>query len=258
MKKIYFLFFGVLVSLSSYGQEILTNGGLEAWANTTTPTAFDKAENVLQESTTVHGGTYSLKVIATGTRDLTQNVTIVPGENYTISLWYYVESGDDSDARIWSYWLNGTSTVSDAATDDKLRGPDGNYMTSNASWQQYTVNVTAPSTGVDGLRLEVRTYSGATVYWDDLSVIDNNTLSFKTNEIESFNIYPNPTSSNYVTISSKSNSPLSVAVFDVLGKQIINTTLSANKLDVSSLKSGIYIIKASQNGALSTKKLVIR
>lgn len=258
MKKLYFLFFGILFSIVSYGQEILTNGDLESWTDATTPAAYDKAESVLQESTIVHGGTYSLKIAATGTRDLTQNLTIEPGESYTISFWYYVESGDGDDARIWSYWLNGTSTVTDAATDNDLRGPGGNYLTSAASWQQYSVDVTAPSTGVDGLRLEVRTYSGSTVYWDDISVIDNNTLSSKTNEIENFNIYPNPTNLGYVDISSKRNSPLSITIFDVLGKQVLNTTLSTNKLDISSLPAGIYIVKAIQNEALSTKKLVIR
>ncbi|MDB2462603.1 hypothetical protein N9W61_00655, partial [Algibacter sp.] len=138
MKKIYFLLFGILLSFVSYGQETLTNGGLESWSDSSTPTDYDKAENVLQESTTVHSGTYALKVVATGTRDLTQNVTITPGESYTISFWYYVESGDGEDARIWSYWLNGTATVSDTATDDNLRGPGGNYLTSAASWQQYS------------------------------------------------------------------------------------------------------------------------
>ena len=254
MKKLYFLLLTILLSLSCIGQEILMNGDLETWSDPSTPTGYSKAESAAQETSIVHGGLYSLKVVATGTRDLTQNVTIQPGESYTISFWYYVETGDGSDARIWSYWLNGTSTVSDAA----LRGPNNSYLTSSASWQQYTTTVTAPLTGVDGFRFELRTYSGATVYWDDLSVIDNNTLSVKHNQIEGFTIYPNPTSSGYVNMSSKSLSPITISIFDVLGKEIINTTLHSNTLDVSHLKTGIYIIKASQNDALSTKKLVIR
>lgn len=77
------------------------------------------------------------------------------------------------------------------------------------------------------------------------------------NQIEGFAMYPNPTALGYVKISSKSNANMEVAVFDVLGKQIIKNTVKDNVLDVSNLKSGIYIMKVSQDNATSTKKLVI-
>lgn len=258
MKNIYILLFTILISGLSFGQELLTNGDLESWDNATTPTGWSKAESVTEETTTTYSGSSSAKTVASSTSDLTQNVSIEPGESYTISFWYNVETGDGSDARIWSYWLNGTSTVSDANTDSELRGPSGNYLTSNNSWQQYTVTVTAPSTGVDGFRFEVRTYSGATVYWDNFSFIDNNTLSTKYNQIEGFTAYPNPTSLGYVSLSSKSNTKMDVAVFDILGKQMLNKTVTNNKLDVTSLTSGVYIMKVTQENAMTTKKLVIK
>ncbi len=258
MKKLYILLFTFLITAYSFGQEMLTNGNLESWDDSTTPTGWSKSESATQEATTVHGGSNSAKVVATGTRDLTQSVSVDPGESYTITVWYYVESGDSKDARIWCYWLNGTSTVTDAATNDALRGPAGSYLTSDTSWQQYTTTVTAPSSGVDGFRFEVRTYNGSTVYWDDLSFVDNNTLSVENNQIEGFSMYPNPTSLGYVNIRSKSNSKLTVDIFDVLGKQVINETVSNKELNVSNLNTGIYIMKVSQENATITKKLVIQ
>ncbi len=83
------------------------------------------------------------------------------------------------------------------------------------------------------------------------------TLSTKYNQIQGFAMYPNPTSLGYVTIASKSNAKMNVAVFDMLGKQVLNKTVSNNKLDVASLTSGIYIMKVSQENAISTTKLVI-
>jgi len=83
------------------------------------------------------------------------------------------------------------------------------------------------------------------------------TLSTKYNQIQGFAMYPNPTSLGYVTIASKSNAKMSVAVFDMLGKQVLNKTVMNNKLDVASLTSGIYIMKVSQDNAISTTKLVI-
>ncbi|MFT5215377.1 MAG: endonuclease I [Glaciecola sp.] len=69
--------------------------------------------------------------------------------------------------------------------------------------------------------------------------------------------YPNPTSLGYVNISSKNSSRMNVTVFDILGKQVINTTVSNNRLNVSNLNAGIYIMKITQGKAISTKKLVI-
>lgn len=260
MKKLYFILFTVLC-FASYGQEMLTNGDLETWGSTTDPSDWDKHESVTQETTIVHGGTYSAKVVAGSTRDLQQNISgITPGESYTLSLWYYIESGDGSDARIWSYWLNGTSTVSDAPTDDDLRGPGGTssfFTGADGSWHNYSVTVTAPASGVDGFRFEVRAYSGSTVYWDDLSFVNNNTLSVENNAQNTFKLYPNPTNTGVVNITSTSNQAIEVAVFDLLGKQVKQQTLTDNTLNVSDLNSGVYIVRLTQNGASTTKKLVI-
>ncbi|MBT8244830.1 MAG: T9SS type A sorting domain-containing protein [Winogradskyella sp.] len=77
-------------------------------------------------------------------------------------------------------------------------------------------------------------------------------------QIREFSIYPNPTNTGEITISSVNTAPITVTVFDMLGKQVKNETISNNKLNVSNLKSGIYLTKITQDGATSTKKLVIR
>ncbi|GGI55894.1 T9SS type A sorting domain-containing protein [Winogradskyella haliclonae] len=77
-------------------------------------------------------------------------------------------------------------------------------------------------------------------------------------QIREFSVFPNPTNTGEVNISSVNVSPIAVTVFDVLGKQIKNETISNNRLDVSNLKSGIYLLRLTQDGATSTKKLVIR
>lgn len=84
------------------------------------------------------------------------------------------------------------------------------------------------------------------------------TLSVSQFETTSFSVYPNPTSIGYVTITSSNNSDMSVAVFDILGKQVLNNTVVNNRLNVSNLNAGVYIMKISQNGASVTKKLVIK
>ncbi|WP_179004400.1 T9SS type A sorting domain-containing protein [Winogradskyella forsetii] len=84
------------------------------------------------------------------------------------------------------------------------------------------------------------------------------TLSITNENRNNFSVYPNPVSSGIVNISSTNSEAINVQVFDILGKQVKNQTLTNNTLNVSSLKSGVYIIKITQNNASTTKKLVIK
>jgi len=83
-------------------------------------------------------------------------------------------------------------------------------------------------------------------------------LSVENAQIDGFKFSPNPTSLGYVNITSKSQSVMTVSVYDILGKQVLSRTVENNRLDVSGLTPGIYIMKISQDDASTTKKLVIR
>jgi fructose 1,6-bisphosphatase len=89
----------------------------------------------------------------------------------------------------------------------------------------------------------------------------NETLSTNTNSfnLDQVSIYPNPTNSGFVTITTALDDTINVEVFDMLGKQVKKTVIQPNtNLDVSQLRSGIYIVRLEQNNATTTKKLVIR
>ena len=169
MRKIYLLLIFVAFTLTGFTQEVLLNGTFESWDDANTPTSWTHVEGVTQESTIVHSGTYSAKQVG-GTNDLGQTISgIEPGKQYTLTIWYKVEAADGTDARIWSYWKNGSTSLSDNA--DELRGPNNSYLDNNGGvWTKYTTTVTAPATA-DNFYFEVRTYSGATVYWDDFSFV---------------------------------------------------------------------------------------
>ncbi|WP_299114604.1 lamin tail domain-containing protein [uncultured Winogradskyella sp.] len=90
--------------------------------------------------------------------------------------------------------------------------------------------------------------------------LENDDVTLSDNEFTatSFSIYPNPSNGREITISSPQSEAISVIGYDILGKQVLSATISNNTLDVSQLKSGIYILKITQNNASTTKKLVIR
>ena len=61
-----------------------------------------------------------------------------------------------------------------------------------------------------------------------------------------------------MNISSPSNGEKNIVVYDILGKQVINTTITSDRLNLSQLNSGVYMLNISENGISSTKKLVIK
>jgi len=68
-------------------------------------------------------------------------------------------------------------------------------------------------------------------------------LSIEDNLFNSLSIYPNPTK-DILNFKGNYSETLNVSVYDVLGKNILNKSVDINStLDVSKLKSGLYILK---------------
>jgi len=87
--------------------------------------------------------------------------------------------------------------------------------------------------------------------------IDQTLLSNSDFENSNFSIYPNP-ASNRLSINSKNDPLTHVEVFNVLGQRIINAIFSnsvSENIDISSLNSGLYIVKINN---LTTKRLIVK
>lgn len=83
-------------------------------------------------------------------------------------------------------------------------------------------------------------------------------LSTTKNAIAGLDIYPNPVTNGVLNINTTANDAKNVVVYDVLGKQVVNTTISGSTVNVANLKNGVYIVKITENGKTATRKLVIR
>jgi len=97
------------------------------------------------------------------------------------------------------------------------------------------------------------------------AIIDNITwtsyeggASVKNNDITGLSVYPNPVSGNTLYVTSNNSVEKSVAIFDVLGKQVINTTTSNGAVNVANLNAGVYIVKVTEEGKTATRKLVVK
>lgn len=95
--------------------------------------------------------------------------------------------------------------------------------------------------------------------WAEVTPKDN-TASIVENSIDGFAAYPNPVKNGKLTISSKTSDVKNVSIYNVLGRKVFSETISgtSKQLNISSINSGIYILKVVEGTKSSTKKLVVR
>ena len=84
--------------------------------------------------------------------------------------------------------------------------------------------------------------------WATASISD-----FTTNSIQ---LYPNPANTNSVSISTQWD--LKIEIYNVLGKRLLvsEVTPNQNSINISSLKSGVYIVNIKSKNQSITKKLI--
>jgi hypothetical protein len=113
------------------------------------------------------------------------------------------------------------------------------------------------------LRQAGTTAGTGNVEYDNVRVADNwayvttSILSNKQNAIAGLSVFPNPVKNGVFYINTNANAERTVTVFDVLGKQVLNTTTSESAINVNSLTSGVYMVRISEEGNTATRKLVI-
>jgi len=76
--------------------------------------------------------------------------------------------------------------------------------------------------------------------------------------IDGLNIYPNPVSTGRIYVTSKSVQSKEVEIFDVLGKRVLQASVSGKELSIAALTPGVYIIKVKEGDATATRKLIVK
>lgn len=79
-----------------------------------------------------------------------------------------------------------------------------------------------------------------------------------TGDIEGLKIYPNPATGGKVFISTPQNAPKKILIFDVLGTQILETSLLGNELSLYNVDPGIYVIRIFEKDKMATRKLIVK
>jgi hypothetical protein len=198
----------------------------------------------------VDDGVYNLGLeVRTGTAANTTWTTDAFTAGQTVFVVVGFTFGDPATASddTVNLWVNPTiNGAQPAATiTDTHTGTDLTSI-SNFILRQDSATET-PSMSVDELRI------GTT--W---AQVTNGTLGTNQNTIAGLRMYPNPVSNGTLFIETSANAEKTVTVFDVLGKQVLNTTTSNNTINVASLHTGVYIVNITEEGKTASRKLVIK
>lgn len=141
--------------VSTPSPELVVNGDFES-GNVTSWT-FESAMNQVASTSQAHTGTHSLYSTVLATKNMSQNITVVSGEEYVLGFWYYIDATSTGNG--FRVWTTSGATVQLPSTST--------YFNTKGSWQYIEQVFTASaSTIVFNMRL----YSGVKLYLDDISI----------------------------------------------------------------------------------------
>jgi len=127
---------------------------------------------------------------------------------------------------------------------------------SNVFWENTTADITGAGEAYDdgtGTWFIAPNLDGVYTFTGDCSL-----LGIVDNYASAVQLYPNPISGELITIQTPIPGEKQIVVFDILGKKVIDTSITNNQMNVSSLSGGVYMLHLSQNDVSAIKKLVIR
>ena len=275
MKKLYILFLMAFMSLS-YGQDLVITGIIDGPITGGVPKAMELY--VVNDITDL--SIYSLERAPNGNApdgvaDFTFPATSVSSGDYL-----YVSKEIPEFTNYFGFAPDYETTAIDVNGDDAVilyksgvledvygvPGTDG----TGESWEHldgwaYRNNTEGPNATFDSSEWTfsgINAVDGCATNAACASVFPVGTymsvLSVDEFNLSSINVFPNPVSSNFVTIRATHTTNLKIDVYDVLGKKFPSRALVNDRLDISNLKAGIYILKISSNESSTTKKLVVR
>src|SRR5690606_3240212 len=80
-------------------------------------------------------------------------------------------------------------------------------------------------------------------------------LGVEENEINSLTVYPNPTK-GLIYINPKTKTIISIGVFDLLGKKVLQLEGNIQRIDISTLQSGMYFLRIATDAGSFVQKII--
>lgn len=209
-------------------------------------------------------------------RRLYQKVAVTSGISYTLFLESRSEAQWDNGGTLENvtsevYILNteiadevgiDANGAADATVDDFMEiTNDFNSSKSNATTNNFTKNSLEFTPTGSFVVIYVRAPNASTssleVFYDNIELYETSTLSVDDVFASNFKVYPNP-AQDYIQIESRDVQVSSVEMYNLVGKKLISeTNLVDSKLNISSLSTGVYLLKVNAEGRSLNKRIVV-
>lgn len=129
--------------------------------------------------------------------------------------------------------------------DDIIRGVDSIFTFEITGVT--AINNTAATVDIQGVSRDI--------HWERILEIANNTS--KIDLANHIKIYPNP-ATDYLNIDTKGVQIETITVYDMTGRQVLNTqNLTSNQLNISTLSKGMYIVHIKTNLGVWNEKITV-
>ena len=264
MKKIFTILAVSALAITANAQtNLVANPGFKSWdaAEGTTPAkptgwSFVSATGV-EQSSTAHTGSSSLKHIAPASGNGSTNIDIVAEANTQYSLGYWVLDNDpNARGRHWVQARKDTSSSGNITWSSPFQ--PSTYSSDNAAWVFVTATATTPAT-TTLLRFDFRTYGtgagGGSIYYDDVTLVKG---ILAVADIKDFDkqVQFNTIVKDQITFKLPVKS--TVNIYSVEGKLISsNRVENGGSVNTQSLVKGAYVVTVD-NGANKISRKVIK
>ena len=226
-----------LINVTSMGL-VATDGNETVFASVTDNLKGFKARILTKRvsATTYQLGCTSATISAASSFDTTI---------YTVGATVLVIIGYDFTSNSLKMWLNPAVATFSSATPATITDTPATAFTNLGGFiLRQDSDTTTPTITIDELKSALTT----------ASVLSIN----KFDTISGLSIYPNPVTGKTFNVISANNGDMLVVIYDVIGKQVLNTKVINNTVNVANLNAGIYIVKITEEGKTATRKLVIQ
>lgn len=262
-------------TIDSPYKAIWNNSTLDTWLRAT----YNSGNDVDEQPGSSSDGTYSdgaktrsvklygdgAPAVSSSTRRLYQKIAVTAGTSYTFSMDSRSEAEDiPSEVFMLNEEITTEAGLDNGDADSRVDHfleitNDYNSSKGDADTNTFTTNsftfTASTSTVVIYVRALLANSSSTEVFYDNISLVEDQTASIDDKQKDRISIYPNPTNGN-LNISS-SDEIISVGVYDLAGKKVRASNDVSNFIDVSHLNKGVYIMEFQLQKGQVTKKLVV-
>lgn len=253
------------------------------WNNSTLDTylrdTYNSGNDVDEQPGSASDGTYdgstktrSLKLYGDGspavsasTRRLYQKISVEVGEQYTFSMDSRSEAVNiPSEVFMLNEEITTEAGLENGAADsrvDHYLKITNDYNSSKGSandntFTNSTFTFTASTTTVViYVRALLANSSTTEVFYDNISLVKGTTASINDVSVLDVKVYPNPTT-GLANISTNENIK-SIAVYDMVGRIVLETQSNLETVAVSSFPKGMYLLQLNFEKSQLTKKLIV-